>query len=211
MIFFEKSSPPRQLTTYKRQAGARYPMDSDVREAVIRELLIDQHYLCAYCLGHIDASSAQIEHWEPRSIAPAKSLDYSNMLAVCKGNIYQCSPVNAHCDRSRRNQALKYHPSGNRHIEHTVNYKGGRIFSEEIDWNEQLQNVLNLNCGRLPEAREAALRAFLKILEIKRPTTSWDKAFIERHAEAELKLNVSHLPAYVGIIRHFCQKRLRAK
>lgn len=209
MIFFEKSAPPRQLTTYKRKAGASYSaMDSAVREAVIEALLNDQHYLCAYCLGRIDSSSARIEHWEPQSIAPAKGLDYSNMLAVCQGNIYQCSPVNEHCDRSRGNQALRYHPSMNKHIEGTVKYKGGRISSEENDWDEQLQSVLNLNCGRLPEAREAALRAFLKALTIKRPITNWDRPFIERQAEAVLQLNVSHLPAYVGIIRHFCQKRM---
>lgn len=54
-----------------------------IREA----LLIEQHYLCAYCMSSIENNPLHttIEHWLPLSKSKETALDYRNFLATCKG------------------------------------------------------------------------------------------------------------------------------
>ena len=60
------------------EAGASY---RELIEALTRR----QHGLCGYCEIELQANDRQVEHFEPRSRAPSRALDPSNMIAACTG------------------------------------------------------------------------------------------------------------------------------
>ena len=206
MINCPKSHPPRLLVWYSKQEGASYKeMDSEVKKAVKSHLLRDQHHLCAYCMKEISLESMRIEHWVPQQLAPCKALDYRNMLGVCNGDIYQCEP-NTHCDRSKGGNSIKYNPSTDANVESRLKYVGGRIFSDETEWDEHLNSVLKLNCGRLPEARNAALISFINSFSKGRNRVTWNTHAVRRIACDVLENDDDKYPEYFGIIKYYCRK-----
>ena len=90
---------------------------------------------------------------------PNLELDYSNMLACCQGNQGQ-DPSFYICDKRKADSDLKYNPSNLRHFILTrLYYDGqGQIKSLEVDFDKQLNNVLNLNDTRLIKNRQSARR-----------------------------------------------------
>ena len=86
MILIKKGREPESLTQYRKQPFAYY---DGCDKAPIRErLLIEQGYLCAYCMRRIDKQHMKIEHWKPEAmLSEAEKLDYHNMLAVCVGHL----------------------------------------------------------------------------------------------------------------------------
>lgn len=78
---------------------------------MMESLVREQHGICAYCMRRIETGSkSSIEHVIPQSDAdgvkhPVESLDYNNMLAVCKFN-----DVTLTCDSSRHNTPMKVNP-----------------------------------------------------------------------------------------------------
>jgi len=102
MLYIEKKRPPRQYL--RAVAGIRSShdwkmiVDGDAKairsqfdllpkEAIREALLVEQHFLCAYCMKRIrnDALHMTIEHWSPLSYDKERALDYQNFLGVCKG------------------------------------------------------------------------------------------------------------------------------
>lgn len=74
----ERSKTTRELRNFFDQLKK-----DKIREA----LLIEQHYLCAYCMSSIENNPLHttIEHWLPLSKSKETALDYQNFLATCKG------------------------------------------------------------------------------------------------------------------------------
>jgi len=209
VVFFKKSKQPNVLVQYKQRKGVSYDeMDTSVRTAVLRQLLKDQHGLCAYCNGVINEENMRVEHWEAQSVSPMKDLDFKNFLGVCSGDRYQCEPRNEHCDRSKGKREINYHPSRDRQIDETIKYTSkGEIFSDEADWNDQLRAVLYLNCGRLPSARLSKLNGFIQALRKKQSDGNWNPAFIMRGAQRVLNLDREQWPEYIGIVLYYCRKK----
>ena len=91
MIEIKKGKEPPALIAYRKTQYATYDdMPKPVHDAVLRSLMQEQGYLCAYCMRRIPQKGktppATIEHWDPQSkTCIAKALDYRNMLAV--GNV----------------------------------------------------------------------------------------------------------------------------
>ena len=77
---------PNRFLEYKRQPNASYQdLPSDVKEILKKSLLDEQQELCAYCMRKITSNDMKIEHYYSQSSEPDKQLEYSNLLAVCKG------------------------------------------------------------------------------------------------------------------------------
>lgn len=53
------------------------------KAAVLKALLTEQGYVCAYCGRSVAAGGSHIEHFWPRSHFPARALDFSNFHASC--------------------------------------------------------------------------------------------------------------------------------
>lgn len=159
MIYIKKNTEPEWLIEYKsRNPTATYDSDSffGYREQLRKELVREQHNLCAYCCCQISDDKAHNEHIEPRHPkqgTSTKSLDYSNIVASCnnadrcgtkKGNDYEetefISPLNPKCE-----ETFIYYPDG------------------VMEGNKYTIDLLNLNSYELKEARKAVYRTISKL------------------------------------------------
>ncbi|WP_020614468.1 retron system putative HNH endonuclease [Sediminispirochaeta bajacaliforniensis] len=168
MIKINKGSSPSELDQYKRECsesisrGTTKLLDDFSRKDDLRiSLAEEQGYLCAYCMQRINPENGdtKIEHFHPQTEYPTEQLDYSNLLLCCNGNQGD-RPANQHCDTKKKNAEIKYNPALSPSIEQTIRYeRDGKIVSDDEDWNNHIDNVLNLNYSRLRENRESVLRA----------------------------------------------------
>lgn len=159
MIYIKKNTEPEWLTEYKRRnPTATYDSESffGYREQLRKELVKEQHNLCAYCCCQISDDKAHNEHIEPRNPrngSSTKTLDYSNIVASCnnadrcgakKGNDYEVSefisPLNPECE-----DTFIYYPDG------------------EMEGNDYTIGLLNLNSYELKEARKAVYHTLSKL------------------------------------------------
>lgn len=172
MVCVTKQNQPSSLVGYKQQTNAKYdganftPIKEDIR----KNLLDEQYYLCAYCMQRIynDGLSTKIEHWHCQQDYKDESLDYKNMLAVCRGNEGQPSK-SQHCDTKKGSSKLKYNPSSLPCIiENTISYqRNGKIESSDKDFNGELNDILNLNIEYLTNNRAAVYESINEALSKK--------------------------------------------
>ena len=173
MIRIHKRQPPTSLTQYRRECldslnrGVIHLLDDFLMKGSLRrQLAEEQGYLCAYCLQRISADplDTKIEHVIAQTLQPLKQLDYDNLLLCCKGNEGQ-SENHHHCDTKKKDMEIKYNPASYPNIEDTIRYKrNGTIISDDQEWDQQLNDVLNLNETRLRENRKAAENALIEEL-----------------------------------------------
>ncbi|OKP95026.1 hypothetical protein [Paenibacillus sp. P46E] len=162
MIHIQKGSEPTVLRNYKRTHGAKANYaDFTEKDALKNQLLEEQGYLCAYCMGHIGSdkkrwwSEVGIEHYKCQEEYKELELDYENMLAVCK--ISKGKRISEqHCDVSKGGQSLHFNPQIKGHIE-TLTYSEGELLSKVQEYNMEVNDILGLNRGYLPSNRRDIL------------------------------------------------------
>ena len=164
-----KGREPKKLKEYRRKPNATYdgtPEFTGVKDKIKAQLLKEQGYLCAYCMSRIssDFGKMKVEHWHCQDNYKNEQLDYPNMLGVCNGNEGN-PPENQTCDTRRGyfheknkriiNTDLKYNPANPNHrIEDQIHFlAGGKINSQDGEFNSQLNEMLNLNFSRLEDNR----------------------------------------------------------
>ncbi len=83
----DKGAGPQSLMQWKRhhQNSTYKDLPSVERQDIRSSCLEDQFYLCAYCCQSITGKNNDCmnEHVVTRSIAPNRSLDFSNIVASC--------------------------------------------------------------------------------------------------------------------------------
>lgn len=162
-----KGTEPRSLIEHR--AGAHADYDNFSAKGELRTSLVqEQRGLCCYCMGRVrdDASKTKIEHWQCQERFPAQQLVYRNLLAACKGG--EGRPKREqHCDTRKGNSDIQWNPAEPTHaIEARVRYEmTGTISSPDMQFNEHLDEVLNLNLEWLKQNRKAALDGFLAWLK----------------------------------------------
>ncbi len=168
MVTIDKGSSPLELNQYKRESSEviaigttklldDFPQKDDLRIQLAEE----QGFLCAYCMQriHPESGDTKIEHFHPQTIFPEEQLDYSNLLLCCNGNEGDRS-ANQHCDTKKKNTEIKYNPALYPAIEQTVRYeRDGNIISDDGEWSQQINEVLNLNYPRFKLNRKSVLQA----------------------------------------------------
>ncbi len=163
------------------------------RDNILKDLLLEQGYLCAYCNQSISLKNSSIEHIigqkekddEGNKIGLVKDTDYDNMLAVCNGSL--CTKLN--CDKSRANyqkdskRKLFISPLNKINMKNIRFSESGEIYYKHFIPKEDIQNkndylneglddnirydlnfVLNLNCNHLKEERVKTRKAVMAIL-----------------------------------------------
>ena len=186
MIKINKRSAPQKLIELKERIirtgltpeqeyrKLKNPLKEEVRECLMKE----QGHLCAYCMRRIPDERVDgtgipgvtLEHYIARnaiddSVTAGTGLgvDYHNLLAVCSGGrvskgIYMDNELT--CDASRGNRPLSINPLDERTLE-TIYYKNnGEIAAKDSVIENDLVNILNLNCVKyssLPEGRRKTL------------------------------------------------------
>lgn len=197
-----KGREPRTLTEYRLQ-NSEYdgPGFSPVKNDIKSSLLAEQGYLCAYCMARISADSMKVEHWACQDRYGNLQLVYSNMLGCCKGGEdadNERGYDKLTCDSRKGNLDIKFNPSNPQdHIGRVISYDGnGVIFSNDEEFNHQINNVLNLNKSRLKDNRRELLQNIRHRLD--------EKAGHRTKAElGKLLLAVNNVDPF-GKLREYC-------
>lgn len=137
-----------------------YAHKADLRRALVTE----QQGLCCYCMGRIraDPQSMKIEHWQCQSRFPDHQLVYRNLLGACGGG--DGRPwQEQHCDTRKGDRDMLWNPAEPGHrIEERIRYElDGSIHSDDPIFDDQLDEVLNLNFKKLKNNRKSILDAVL--------------------------------------------------
>ncbi len=165
-----KNVEPASFTTWKaNNPAATYKEDlkreRNIKKALKRSLIDEQHYICCYCECRITESTSHIEHFKPKG-NPAYShlqLDYSNLFASC--GKYRSGDIDEHCGHKKYDEYnvdlisplesdcsthFKYNLFGE--IEHNNSKRG-----------EKTINILNLNSALLKAQRQELIDYFLDL------------------------------------------------
>ena len=169
-------------------------LQPDDKAKIKNVLLNEQGLICAYCMCRIGAADSTIEHYLTRSDNPNRSLDYENLLAVCSGRAGR----DRTCGNSRENKPLHIDPTEERHIR-TVSYSfGGEISSNDSDFQNDIDAVLNLNISKYKARRQAALDGLIWDLEALKQNGLLDLAELQQRRDKYTA--EKHKEQYVGIL-----------
>lgn len=181
---------PRSLIKHRATSGSNY--DGCNKEDIRTALLMEQGYICAYCMKRIEEGMEEvenkenkiylyrtnIEHYIPQSVNRELSMVFSNMLGVCNGNAGRLKHLH-HCDKSRGNELLNIDPR-NITCETFIQYSSnGEIKSANQQINKDLNDVLKLNIEELVQERKRIIDTASKRMQIKYKRKSgqnWSKS-----------------------------------
>lgn len=158
-----KGAEPPSLTAHRLTSGSNYDNYAN-RDALRNALANDQRGLCCYCMGRIHSgpTSMKIEHWRCQAHHSGEELSYRNLLGACLGGHGQPAHLQ-HCDTRKGDKDLQWNPAdAAHHIETRVRYEqDGSIHADDAAFNDQLNQVLNLNLPLLKNNRKGVLDAVL--------------------------------------------------
>lgn len=213
MIAVYRGTPPAELNrniheltpdqrTYEN-------LSADTKTALKKSLLKSQGYICAYCMRRIDGpDDAKLEHIYPqsRSIAEGnlgQTLDYGNMLAVCKGGDGDLGRPHGEqtCDTHKRGAVLSINPSSQDDIDTIYYLSNGEIGSSNAAFDDDLCKTLNLNCeaAYLPQNRRQVYASLQRAIAKRAPRTHEAKREFARRKLAALEASDYKEP-FVGVM-----------
>lgn len=165
-----KGTEPASLTQHRLTPHSDYDNYTD-KDGLRAALVAEQQGLCCYCMGSIqnESDKMKIEHWHCQARYPSEELDYRNLLGACLGG--EKRPFKyQHCDTRKGNLDLLWNPADSgRRIHTRINYApDGTIRSNDPKFNQQLNDVLNLNLPQLKNGRKGALDGVLEWLKKER-------------------------------------------
>jgi uncharacterized protein (TIGR02646 family) len=171
MKHIKKGQEPTELTSFKlRNPNAKYSdLGKTEGESLRNALVNEQKGICAFCMGRIenvwksgfnhrelgddDGYNVKVGHWMPQSVDSDFTLDYTNMLGVCKGGGRK--KKFQHCDKKQGNTAITINPLDPA-VENGFSYaRDGAIY--HFDCEDDIEKTLNLNVEKLKVAREIAI------------------------------------------------------
>ena len=120
-------------------------LTAKVKADIKNSLLEEQNGVCAYCMRQIEYNKMRVEHWLPQSQAVNSTLDYSNMLGVCNGEIgsdYCCDNFRGKVGYGN-NGNVKFNPAEPTHYSLLkIRYKPmGEICSDDKDFDKKLYYI----------------------------------------------------------------------
>lgn len=203
-----KGAEPKGLETHRCSSFAYY--DNYVDKQSLRESLVaEQRGLCCYCLSRIVAESdrMKIEHWQSQENHPERQLDYANLLGACLGGEGQSLKFQ-HCDAHKGARDFSVNPADpTRDVERLIRYRSdGTIHSTIPKFDQELNEILNLNTALLKANRKALLDGFLRSI----PEDGWKNSALEKWlAEWSGDLGTKVLEPHCQVVVYWLRKRLR--
>ena len=160
-----KGPEPVSLTAHRKTPHCdydNYAAKDDLRHALVTE----QRGLCSYCMGRIrnGPTTMKIEHWLCQAHHAGEQLNYRNLLGACLGKQGKRAHLQ-HCDTRKGDSDLQWNPADpSHHIETRVRYElvDGSIHADDTDFDDQLNDVLNLNLPELKNNRKGVVDAVLQ-------------------------------------------------
>lgn len=161
-----KRTEPASLTRHRLTPGSNYDDYPNTDKNRLRTALVtEQQGLCCYCMSHIrnEPDKMKIEHWHCKAHYPYEQLDYRNLLGACLGG-KGLPPKLQHCDTRKGDSNLLWNPAYQAHnVQAWIIYgTDGTIKSNNCEFDQQLNEVLNLNLPLLKNNRKGVLDAILK-------------------------------------------------
>ena len=180
MIKITKGAAPKGLEALRKKclgnglsdAYSYKKLDGKLKKQVRAQMLEEQGQLCAYCMCRIPRTDVEagiapikIEHVAPENprngCLNGLGLAYSNLLAVCNGNVTRSNSPNSHtkeqltCDSHKGNMEFRKLNPCNENTLSTIYYDlNGKILAADVDIQFDLDKVLNLNCPDSPICSE---------------------------------------------------------
>ena len=222
MIVVQKGKEPNSLLAFRKQhPDADYEdMPTNVLKDVRSQMWEEQGHLCAYCMKKIeDPRDVRVEHCKPRhpqdEIKHDKkaTLESKWMLGVCYGNSIEkgVKPEDTTCDAHKGNAELTINPFDELSVR-KIKYKAdGSIYSDDADINEDVTEILNLNCEAvsLPETRKNVLNVLKNEIVEKCKGKSHDAYIRELERIYDRLVYQRNLTPYCGIIISWLEEKLK--
>ena len=195
-------------------------MPTNVLKDVRSQMWEEQGHLCAYCMKKIeDPRDVRVEHCKPRhpqdEIKHDKkaTLEFKWMLGVCYGNSIEkgVKPEDTTCDAHKGNAELTINPFDELSVR-KIKYKAdGSIYSDDADINEDVTEILNLNCEAisLPETRKNVLNVLKNEIVEKCKGKSHDAYIRELERIYDRLVYQRNLTPYCGIIISWLEEKLK--
>ncbi len=211
MLNIQKTREPSSFTQHRCQKDACYGnLPTNAREDLKKQLLEEQGHLCAYCMCRIGENSMKIEHVASRDKHPESQLDYTNLVAVCKGN--EGSPKKEqHCDTRKGNYSLSKNPARQQdRVQESISYmSSGCIHCKDALFDKQINSVLNLNLSKLCNNRKEIWDVVHNGL--KNLPQNANRAQIQAMLDRWLcKSTSGQFKPYLGVAIFLLERRLRA-
>ena len=160
-----------------------------------------------------------MEHCKPRhpqdEIEHDKkaTLEFKWMLGVCYGNSIEkgVKPEDTTCDAHKGNAELTINPFDELSVR-KIKYKAdGSIYSDDADINEDVTEILNLNCEAisLPETRKNVLNVLKNEIVEKCKGKSHDAYIRELERIYDRLVYQRNLTPYCGIIISWLEEKLK--
>ena len=200
-----KGKEPNEWTEYRMAPGAQCQAIPEL----VKSLLEEQGYICAYCMRRIpckDGNSSEdhrIDHISCRANNTDDQLNYKNMVICCPGAI----EGKFHCDKKKGSSNISFTPFDDVFI-NSIKYKSsdGEISSTDNQWNQEINEILNLNHDKLKENRLTVLNSTISFLGKK----SWTQSEIKKEFDKwNSKDKDGKFKPYCGVVLWFLNKRLK--
>ena len=205
MRHIQKGKEPKEWTDYRLTPGVSFESKDSLKRAILKE----QGHLCAYCMNRISFDSMRIEHMACRDLHTKLKLTYNNLLGCCCGN----TQGEKHCDQSKdttRGQKPVHHvlrlsPLRKECIDSLSYTSKGLIKSSNKEWDDDLNEALQLNIDALKENRHKTLEAVVRCLSksptnIRAKVNSLLREWKTTDGEGKLK-------PYCGIVIYYLEKK----
>lgn len=200
-----KGTEPKAWTEYKTTSGVKYQAIPELAESLLEE----QGYICAYCMRRIpckDGNSSEdhrIDHISCRSGHADDQFNYKNMVICCPGAINN----DFHCDKSKGCKNTTFTPFDDEFI-NSIQYSSsdGKISSTNKKWNQEINEILNLNNNLIRANRLEVLNSAILFLGQK----SWNKSDVKREFDKwNNKDKDGKYKSYCGVVLWFLNKKIK--
>ena len=194
-----KGPEPASLMRHRLTPHCDYDNYAD-KDALRDALVSEQRELCCYCMGRIRNNAMKVEHWKCQSRYPEEQLNYRNLLGACWGGEGQPQGLQ-HCDTRKGDKDLRWNPANARHrIETRLRYTAdGSIRSDDMEFDDELNEVLNLNLQILKNNRKSVLDAILEWLNQEKRRAQG------RVPRARIQRELDRLTRHAGELVPYCQ------
>lgn len=192
MRYIRKGRAPQSFSRFARQQGRKAPPDWDdlrnpEKAELHRALLAEQRGLCCYCCDRVGEADSHVEHLVARITSPARTFQYSNLLASCNGP--------AHCGHVRNAEPVPVSPLSKECERAFVFSADGRVRPRADAKSAPVQHgdarrtiaVLRLDCKRLQALRRGQIRGVVNEIEAFPPAEQarkYDEALREYRGSA---------------------------
>ena len=169
--------------------------------------MTEQQGLCCYCLQRIrpDSQNMKIEHWQSQDLYPKRQLAYSNLLGACRGGEGQ-KKDQQHCDTRKGNSTVMFNPADPLHdVEGKIHFLGsGIVKSNDMQFDKEINETLNLNQPTLVRNRKAVLAAFHQALMQSNPSdANLRKALLKWNGD-----NGEELEPFCQVVVYYLRKKI---